>query len=85
DEALRVRVLETLAARASSLVKDLTPEDAVAIAGVALRALQLTFETEGLEFAAFLHGTDKAEEDYSVGDSIDTVRVNKNETHAVKV
>ena len=53
--------------------------------GRALRALQLTFETEGLEFAAFLHGTDKAEEDYSVGDSIDTVRVNKNETHAVKV
>jgi len=78
DEALRVRVLETLAARASSLVKDLTPEDAASIADIALRALQLTFETEGLEFAAFLHGTDQAEEDYSIGDGIDNALVQGN-------
>src|SRR5207237_176021 len=50
---------------------DLTPDDAVAIANVALRALQMTFETEGLELAAFLHGNDLAEEDYSIADSID--------------
>jgi hypothetical protein len=68
---LRVRVLETLAARATSLVRDLTPEDGAAIAEIALHALQLTFETEGLELAAFLHGNDSAEEDYSVADSID--------------
>jgi hypothetical protein len=78
DEALRVRVLETLGARASSLVKDLTPQDAAAIAGIAVRALQLTFETEGLEFAAFLHGTDQAEEDYSIGDGIDKALVQSN-------
>ncbi len=78
DEALRVRVLETLGARASSLVKDLMPEDAVAIAGIAVRALQLTFETEGLEFAAFLHGTDQAEGDYSIGDSVDNALVQSN-------
>lgn len=78
DEALRVRVLETLAARASSLVKDLTREDAATIADIALRALQLTFETEGLEFAAFLHGTDQVEEDYSIGDGIDNALVQSN-------
>ena len=78
DEALRVRVLETLAARATSIVKELTPEDAATIADIALRALQLTFETEGLEFAAFLHGTDQAGEDYSIGDGIDNALVQSN-------
>lgn len=78
DEALRVRVRETLAARATSLVKELTPTDAATIADIALCALQLTFETEGLEFASFLHGTDQAEEDYSIGDSIDNALVQSN-------
>lgn len=71
DESLRVKVLEILANRAATLSEGLSAEEATALAGIALRALQITFETEGLEFSAFLHGGDSKTEEYSVEDSID--------------
>jgi hypothetical protein len=65
NESIRVQVLEVLAARAGSLMQSLSPEDANALAQLAIRALQITFETEDLEFSAFLHGSDPSGEEYS--------------------
>lgn len=74
DEALRVVVLDILANRALSLNGNgaaLSAEEAQLLAVAALRALQITFETEGLEFSAFLGGADAEDEEYSVADSIE--------------
>lgn len=55
DVVLRDAVLDGLGARISESSPELTPADCDKAADVAMRALQLTFEKQGLEFAAFLH------------------------------
>jgi hypothetical protein len=74
DEALRVAVIEILANRAVAEAggpEAMTPHRANMLAETALRALQITFETEGLEFSTFLAGGEPNDEEYSVADSVD--------------
>jgi len=74
DEALRLFVKEILANRASaesSGAVAISMSQASLLAETALRALQITFEKEGLEFSSFLSGGEQSEEEYSVSDSID--------------
>jgi hypothetical protein len=55
DEALRMRVLEGMRERARSLAELVENEkEAEAVAASSIRAIQLAFEHEGLEFAHFL-------------------------------
>ncbi len=54
EEALRGRVLRGLEARVRSTGEPLMPGEFAACASLALRALQLLFEREGIEFASFL-------------------------------
>ena len=70
DEALIVDVLQSFYTRASERPNaDLTEADVRTVAEVALRALQRTFEQEGLEFASFLE--DESTGEYAtVTDSI---------------
>ncbi|WP_155892848.1 hypothetical protein [Intrasporangium chromatireducens] len=69
DEALRVRVLRSLADRAISLGGEITEEQADRVAAMALRALQQTFESEGLEFSHFV--TSEEELEYpQIGDAV---------------
>ena len=49
------------------------PDDIALLPALALRTFQLTFEREGLEFAAFLEGEDIDHENYSMSDSLDLV------------
>lgn len=55
DVILRDTVLEGLRARIARASTDLNSVDCDCGADVGLRALQITFERQGLEFAAFLH------------------------------
>jgi hypothetical protein len=74
DEASRLRVLEVLTTRAASIAAgELESDDIALLPALALRTFQLTFEREGLEFAAFLEGEDIEHENYSMSDSLDLV------------
>jgi hypothetical protein len=55
DEAARIRMMEILTNRASTISRDtIDAETAELLARVAVRSFQLAFEREGIEFAAFL-------------------------------
>lgn len=71
DEIVRVSVIEILVNRASAIADDIVAEDAKKLADLSLRALQIAFETKGLEFAAFLGGNGDGAEEYSLADSVD--------------
>lgn len=70
DVVLRDAVLEGLQNRISMGDKALTPADCATGAIVALRALQLTFERQGIEFAAFLHDANSVSDSPDVATSI---------------
>lgn len=74
EEALRARVLKGLEARIIATGEGLQPGESTACAQLAIRALQLLFEREGLEFAAFL-GSDspspEQQRSLTVSESID--------------
>lgn len=54
DEALRIRTLQAIERRAEAHIDDLADGDLTQVARVSLRALQLAFEQEGLEFAHYI-------------------------------
>lgn len=59
DEALRVRVVDSFARRARDLYPDTDDAILEQMAEVSLRALQVSFEREGLEFAHFVSREDE--------------------------
>lgn len=59
DESLRVGILASLADRAETIAGDsMKPELIASVPEIALHALQLLFEQEGLELAAYIEGND---------------------------
>jgi hypothetical protein len=72
DEYLKTRVLEIFEIHAQSILGDqleiLSPKG---IANIALAAIELTFEKEGLELARFLTGDDSGDIYLSVSDQVD--------------
>lgn len=71
DEALRLDVLRLFEERASGLPHEgLGVVGLTDVANVALRALEITFEREGLEFAAFLQDSDREGEYVTISDSV---------------
>lgn len=60
DEALRLRVVQSFARRATDLYPEADETGALRIAKVSLRSLQVAFEQEGLEFAHFVSHDDVA-------------------------
>jgi hypothetical protein len=87
EEALRVRVLRSFEARMADCCPTLTQEEFSEAAALALRAVQLTFEREGLEFAAFLDNGAASSDYANISDSVDTallearIRTDKLETY----
>jgi len=75
DEALQVKFRHSLEARVSAEPRDgLGPSGKASAIQVAQRAVQLTFETQGLEFASFLQHTDSETRGFStVTDAIGEV------------
>lgn len=71
EEALRLRVLEGLEERISKSGEGIEAKDVSTVAEFALRSVQLTFEEEGLEFAAFLDNGDEAGGYANIAHSID--------------
>jgi len=76
EEALRLRVLTGLEQRVAQSGEKVDSNDVSIIAELELRAVQLTFESEGLEFAAFL---DRGQETAEYANSADSVDVKLNE------
>lgn len=70
DVMLRDAVLSGLHDRIQHSVSELSEADCATGADVALRALQLTFEKQGLEFAAFLHDASAVGESPDIASSI---------------
>lgn len=60
DEALRLRAVQSFARRATEMFPEAAAPEVERIAEVALRALQVAFEHEGLEFAHFVSHDDAA-------------------------
>ncbi|TIH32258.1 hypothetical protein [Subtercola vilae] len=54
DEALRIRVLRSFEDRTSAQYPDFEPQMVDLVANVVLRAMQFSFEQQGLEFAHFM-------------------------------
>lgn len=71
DEALRIKVLGIMESRISSVVGGIDPTDVPIAASLAMKTLQLTFEREGLEFAAFLENGQNNAEYPSLADHAD--------------
>lgn len=72
DEALRIRVLEIIENRISEIPEGtLKTAEIRKAAEIALRTLQLTFENEGLEFAAFLEDRNNSDVLPSISDHVD--------------
>lgn len=71
EEALRLRVLLGLEERIVSSGEGIEENDVSTVAELALRSVQLTFESEGIEFAAFLDKGDEANGYANIADSVD--------------
>ncbi len=71
DEALRIKVLDLFKTRISGDNLNISPELAAETAEVSLRAVQKTFEVEGLQFAAFLTGALKESILPTISDHVD--------------
>ena len=68
DESLKARVLCDFEAYSQSLSEDISPRTA---AHIAHRAIELTFERQGLELAAFLEDKTGEYEELSISDQVD--------------
>lgn len=68
DEALKAQVLREFEARAQNLNDEISPRK---IANIVLRAIELTFEAQGLELAAFLEEQLGEYEELSIADRVD--------------
>ena len=71
DEALRIRVLGIMESRVASVANGLDANEIPVAASLAMRTLQLTFEREGLEFAAFLEDKQNSSEYPALADHVD--------------
>lgn len=71
DETLRLAVLDLFQARISGDNPSMSAELAGEAAEVSLRAVQKTFEVEGLQFAAFLRGALKESILPTISDNVD--------------
>ena len=71
DEYLKLQVLELYTQRATELLENTADMHPDQVAIIAHRALELTFEKEGLELAEFLSGT--SDENYygAISDQVD--------------
>lgn len=72
DETLRLRVLERFKERVAQLeILDSDVKTYDIVSGISLRAVQLTFEKEGLEFSHFLSNRKQHDTYESIADNID--------------
>jgi hypothetical protein len=78
EEALRLRVLANFELRVGQSGEAITEKDRPTVAELALRAVQLTFEREGLEFAAFLDGHKDSTGYVNISDSVDAALAENN-------
>ena len=69
DEALKARVLSEFESRAQRLSDEISPR---MTAHVALRAIELTFQAQGLELSAFLEGETGEYQELAISDHVDS-------------
>lgn len=78
DETLRIAVRDSFSARAAQLLGDGNATSLAALAAeIAIEAIHLTFEKEGLEFASFLTERDEATSFDTVSDNVDAILVGR--------
>ena len=78
DEFLKLAVMSVYEQRAENLIDVSEAIDADQVARIAHRALELTFEKEGLILSEFLTGDDQAEEPSTISDQVDEALTNTN-------